>query len=139
METLSLPPGPKGLPFVGMAHHFMRDFVSYLATVRSHGDIVAVPFAGKRFIYIFDPDLVEQVLVKRRKHFDKGEMFNRVKVLFGEGLLTAEGEAWRTQRRRMAPAFQPKHFGPFADAIATATARSMDGMGEGGDRFYLGR
>jgi cytochrome P450 len=113
-----------------MAHYLLKDVFEYLALIQPYGDVVSVPFAGRRFIYLFHPDSVERVLVSHRKNYVKGAMFDRVRLVFGDGLVASEGELWKTQRRRMAPAFQRSHLAPFAQAIAEATCRSLDEITE---------
>jgi cytochrome P450 len=44
----------------------------------------------------------------------------------GNGLLTADGEAWRAQRRSLAPLFTPRRIAAFADAIAEATREGVE-------------
>ena len=114
--SLSTLPGPKGWPIVGMAPAFQRDAYAYAAEVASHGDLVRVPFPGTELVYVLHPDLVEQVLVRQAKTMVKGRFMSRLEIVLGEGLLLAEGDDWRTQRRRMAPAFT-------RDAVREMTAR----------------
>ena len=114
--SLSTLPGPKGWPIVGMAPAFQRDAYAYAAEVASHGDLVRVPFPGTDLVYVLHPDLVEQVLVRQAKTMVKGRFMSRLEIVLGEGLLLAEGDDWRTQRRRMAPAFT-------RDAVREMTAR----------------
>lgn len=129
--SLSALPGPTGWPLLGMAPAFQKDAYAYAAEVASHGDLVRVPFPGTQLVYVLHPDLVEQVLVKQAKRIVKGRFMSRLEIVLGEGLLLAEGEAWRTQRRRMAPAFtrdavreMTAQMGPVAEA---AVARWQDG------------
>lgn len=125
-ETLPTPPGPKGLPFIGMAHVFFRDLMEYLAEIPKHGDVVQVVLAGQKMIYLLKPEYVEHVLIKNRENYTKGKIFERTKLIFGEGLVVSEGELWKTQRKRMAPAFQPRHVDAFADPIAAATSQLFE-------------
>ena len=43
-----------------------------------------------------------------------------------DGLLTAEGETWRTARRALAPVFVPRHTRTFAPVMRTTTEARMD-------------
>ena len=123
---MSTIPGPKGLPLLGMAHHLLKDPFDYLDMIQPYGDVVAVPSAGQRFHYLFHPDPIERVLITNRKNYTKGALFDRVRLVFGDGLVASDGELWKKQRRRMAPAFTREHLAPFADAIATATTHALD-------------
>jgi cytochrome P450 len=48
---------------------------------------------------------VRHVLVDRSANFAKGIGIDRVAILLGNGLMTSEGESWRTQRRLVQPSF----------------------------------
>ena len=101
------PPGPKGLPFLGNLLEFGRDVLRYYAEwSREYGDIVALRLAGWPAVLINRPDYAEYVLVKNPQNFIKFPLFFRhVRAIFGQGLLTGEGEfgivnaGWRTSAR----------------------------------------
>lgn len=135
MAKKRIPPGPKGWPIVGMAPMFFKNVMEYIKVLPQHGDVVQVKLAGMTFIYILHPDGVEHVLVKARENYTKGKLFERSKLLFGEGLVASEGELWKKQRKRMAPAFQPKHVDSFRDAIAISSAESIDAYQDGGIKY----
>ena len=101
------PPGPKGLPFLGLALQVRRDPLGVLTRVaREHGDLVRFIVAGQERILLNDPDLIEQVLVVQHAKFHKSELTRRVTgPLLGQGLLISEGDFWRRQRRLAQPAF----------------------------------
>lgn len=57
--------------------------------------------------YPSDPALVEAILVRKHEDFAKSSIDNRLlNPILGNGILTAEGDAWRWQRRLAAPAFR---------------------------------
>jgi cytochrome P450 len=112
---------------LGMAPAFQRDPFAYAREVARHGDLVAVPFPGMQLVYVLRPDLLEQVLVRDARRYRKGRFMSRVEIVFGEGLLLAEGDAWRKQRLRMAPAFSSQAVREQAGAIGPmAVARLED-------------
>ncbi len=131
LDTL---PGPTGLPVLGMALDFQRDPFAYAQGVGRHGDLVAVPFPGITLVYVLAPELVEQVLVKEAKKVRKGSFFSRVDIVFGEGILLAEGAAWKKQRRRMAPAFTHTAVQEMAASIGPLTVQTLQSWGDGGER-----
>src|SRR5262249_18751752 len=52
------------------------------------------------------PAAIEHVLHDNLKNYRKPDMFNNaVRPLAGNGILTSEGDFWRSQRRLMQPAF----------------------------------
>ena len=64
------------------------------------------------------PAGIRHVLVDNAANYVKDELQRRVlKPGLGEGLLTAEGEAWRRTRRTLAPVFAPRAVEAFTGAM----------------------
>jgi cytochrome P450 len=58
-------------------------------------------------VFVMEPDFVRTVLVDEAAKFIKSEaMLRSLEPALGEGLLTADGERWRWQRRAAAPIFR---------------------------------
>jgi cytochrome P450 len=112
----NLPPGPKGLPFIGLAFQVRANPLGVLTRVaREHGDLVRFIVAGQERILLNDPDLIEQVLVVQQAKFHKSELTRRVTgPLLGQGLLISEGDFWRRQRRLAQPAFHRSRINEYA-------------------------
>ena len=72
-----------------------------------HGDAYrAFSPALDRDIWVLShPDHVRHVLVDHHNNFTKGIGIERVAILLGNGLMTSEGDEWRTQRRLVQPSF----------------------------------
>ena len=74
--------------------------------------------------YVCDPEILEEVLVRRAKDFAKTEINARVfGPILGEGLLSAEGDDWRWKRRLAAPTFSPAALAKLAPAFVTPFER----------------
>jgi cytochrome P450 len=121
-------PGPKGLPFLGNLLEFSRDVLRYYTEwTREYGDIVALRLGGWPAVLINRPDYAEYVLVKNPQNFIKFPFFFRhVRAIFGQGLLTSEGELWHRQRRLAAPAFHSQRLAGYGDATVRYTERMLD-------------
>lgn len=66
-------------------------------------------------LYACDPAMLKDIFLDKAEAFPKDWMFDRVtKPALGEGLLTAQGDHWRWQRRAAAPGFRP-------DSVAAMT------------------
>jgi cytochrome P450 len=113
-----LPPGPKGLPLVGMAFYLRRNPLEGLRQLaRDYGDIVRFEVMRQERILLNHPDWINQVLVLAHGKFHKSELTRRITArMLGQGLLISEGEFWRRQRRLAQPAF---HRGRITDYAAT--------------------
>lgn len=87
--------------------------------------IVVSRMLGRNTVFVCEPDLVQQVLVDDSESFIKAEPMRRaLEPALGQGILTAEGQRWRTQRRVASPVFRPAHVNTFIPAMIKA-ARDM--------------
>ena len=121
------PPGPKGLPLLGNMLEFRRDLLRYyLEWSRDYGDIVSLNLAGWPVVLLNNPDYAEYVLVRNHRNFIKFPLFFRkVRAIFGQGLLTSEGEFWHRQRRLAAPAFHAQRVAGYGDAMVRDAERML--------------
>jgi cytochrome P450 len=95
--------------------------------VRDFGDFVH--YRGLFSFYLVNhPALVKQVLQETNKSFDKNSViYNRFRNAFGNGLVVAEGDRWRRQRKFMQPLFGPiavkQFFGLMVDSVCQMSQR----------------
>ena len=74
------------------------------------------------------PDAVERVLLGNAANYVKPRVVKRlIAPIIGEGLLTADGELWRQQRRMGAPSFAPGAVAALTPLVAEAAERRMAG------------
>lgn len=70
------------------------------------------------FYVVADPEGVKRVLLDNVANYPKTEMERRFfSVIFGDGLISSEGDTWRAHRRTMAPAFAPPSVAAYAPAM----------------------
>ncbi len=81
-------------------------------------------------IVVSDPTMLRHVLVDNVQNYPKSGIARRVLAPAGaaDGLLTAEGEAWRQMRRTVAPIFAPRNVDLLAAAIRDRAARAAARM-----------
>ena len=78
-----------------------------------------------RYHLINDPDAIGRIFLDNAGNYAKPPLVRRIlSGLVGEGLLTAEGAAWREQRRLMAPAFTPGAVADFAPLFSSCAAQA---------------
>lgn len=83
--------------------------------------LVLARVAGRQSLYICDPPLIQEALVKNAANLDKGEIGRKVLgPVLGTGLLTAEGAHWRWQRQSVAAGFQHERLMGFLPAMIAA-------------------
>jgi unspecific monooxygenase len=72
-------------------------------------DIIQGRFFGRSSFILNTPDAIRHVLVDNYENYTRTPAGIRVlRPVLGEGLLIAEGRAWKHQRRTLAPAFTPR-------------------------------
>lgn len=130
--SLKVPPGPKGRLIVGNARELARDWMGFLTQCsRNYGDVVSFRFFNVPICLLSHPDDIEYVLVKNQTNFVKSRDYRVLVHVMGEGLLTAEGEAWREQRRLVQPAFRHENIVEYGKVMVESATRMMDGWEDG--------
>jgi cytochrome P450 len=82
---------------------------------------------------ISDPEGIKRVFLDNAANYPKpGLVRKMVAPALGDGLFSAEGPAWRDQRRLMAPSFTPSVLSSFTPIFAQAAARTADRWAMGG-------
>jgi unspecific monooxygenase len=72
-------------------------------------DIIQGRFFGHSSFILNTPDAIRHVLVDNYENYTRTPAGIRVlRPMLGEGLLIAEGRAWKHQRRTLSPAFTPR-------------------------------
>ena len=75
-------------------------------------DIVQGRFVGRSSFILNTPDAIKHVLVDNYENYTRTPAGIRVlRPILGNGVLIAEGRAWKHQRRTLAPAFTPRAVG----------------------------
>ncbi|GGT13419.1 MULTISPECIES: cytochrome P450 [Streptomyces] len=98
---------PGIFPFFGHAIALLSRPLDFLESLPARGDVVEVRLGPRRAWMVCHPDLVHQVL-KDPRTFDKGgPLYDRLRGLMGDGLVTCPHDDHRRQRRLLQPAFTP--------------------------------
>ena len=85
-------------------------------------DIVRGRFFGRSSFILNEPDAIRHVLVDNYENYTRTPASIRVlRPMLGEGLLIAEGRAWKHQRRTLAPAFTPRAVTTLVPHMVAAT------------------
>ena len=91
---------------------------------REYGDVIHYRFLRFPMYILVQPQDIERVLLGNPADFVKGMTARANPELFGNGLLTSEGEFWRRQRRLANPAFHRESILRYA-AITLEEAASL--------------
>ena len=118
------------LPLVGHALAMSQDPLALLLRLqREHGDVAPLRLVSLRGSLVSHPDLIDQVLRLKAKHYTRATRVYEVMARFlGRGILTSEGEHWRKHRRIVQPAFHKQRLQSFASAMVRIGARHLDAL-----------
>lgn len=119
-----LAPGPRPIPVLGNLLHFRRGglLLTFLRDWRRHGDIVAYRFGPAHAVAFAHPEPLRHVYIKNRGNYIKGVGVESLRWLTGQGLFTADGTLWQSQRRMMQPHFTVQATRNYAAAMLAAIA-----------------
>jgi cytochrome P450 len=128
MSTVpSLPPGPKGLPFIGNYFDFQWQPLHFSRELqRNYGAVATVYFGKSLVLFVFRPEHIRYFLIENSRNFIKQTATGNtgVKLFLGDGLLTIDGDMHRQQRKLVQPAFHKHSVNKSADII-TQFAQEM--------------
>jgi cytochrome P450 len=78
------------------------------------------------FVLLNDPDLIRYVLIDNAANYPKDDLqLEKLQPAVGRGLLTADGEGWRLQRRTVAPLFRPDAVAAYLVPMAASVAEML--------------
>ena len=82
---------------------------------------------AREIVYVMDPGMIHDVLVEEADQVVKAApMLRALGPALGTGLLTADGEEWRRQRRASAPTFRHDRIVSFLPAMLKAATAARD-------------
>jgi cytochrome P450 len=126
VNAVKEPPIVKGLPIIGNAHQFLAargiPIDLMLQAHKDYGDLVQFKM-GRQSIYLAaNPELSHEILVKRVSEFHKAAWRNNkasgLGRFLGQGILTAQYEEWRPQRKLIQPLMHSQTINNYAEAMA---------------------
>lgn len=120
------PPGPKPHFLIGnMPLASPAPLETFQRWAAEYGDIFHYRALWIQVYFLNRPDLIEHVLVKNPQNFLKDHVVRNSRWLLGQGLLTAEGDYWKRQRRLIQPAFSRERIASYAQFMTQATQQML--------------
>ncbi|MFB9266195.1 cytochrome P450 [Bradyrhizobium erythrophlei] len=103
------PRAPDSMTAFGRMRAMRKSPIETWAQRAYEEDILQGRFFGRSSFILNTPDAIRHVLVDNYENYTRTPAGIRVlRPMLGEGLLIAEGRAWKHQRRTLAPAFTPR-------------------------------
>ena len=127
-----LPPGPGTKDSTANLLAIRRDPLKFLSKLHEkYGDVVYFKLGPQDSCLVASPELIKGVLVDNDWNFLKGRGLQRAKKLLGNGLLTAEGNFHRRQRRLAQPAFHKQRIAGYAETMVQYTLDTRERWRDG--------
>ncbi len=141
MQQATAPTVP-GLPLFGHAATFVSANgipVEFLQRAqREQGDLVHFKVMNQSFYLVADPDLVREMLLERVTEFLKPEAIavkpHGLSRFLGHGILTADYEEWRPQRKLLQPLMHTARIAQYADTMGSMGERLLTRWQDGAVR-----
>src|SRR5215813_6942569 len=113
------PPGPRGVPFLGMLPAVRRDPTGvFVNAAREFGEVVYLKIGPRRGYLITNPADIRHVLQDNARNYHKSPLYEKLRMTLGNGLLTSEDDFWLRQRRIAQPAFHRQRMAAIAGVMA---------------------
>lgn len=88
---------------------------NFLLAQRAHGDFLRLRLGRSVMYLVSDPDVIKYVVQDTHSNQIKAGGLQKAKGFLGNGLLVANGEVWRTNRKLAQPAFNSKALERFSE------------------------
>jgi cytochrome P450 len=129
------PPGPNdGLKRWSLGPLNSNPLEYFTKLAHDYGDVAGIRVLNFGTIFINHPDTIGEVLVSNSRKYSKGRVLRANRHVFGEGLLTSEGDFWLRQRRLAQPAFHRPRIASYASTMVEYTRRMLESWKGGEER-----
>jgi cytochrome P450 len=128
-----VPTAPARWPLLGHSWPLLNAPRDFLLSLEKVGGLVRVYIGRMPMVIITDPELTRQVLHDSAT-FDKGgSLYDKLRELTGDGLLTSQSEPHKRQRRLVQPAFKKSSIRDYSAAMAGLAEQTLRGWEDGAE------
>ncbi len=122
-----VPPGPRGMPILGMLPAVRRDPTGvFMRAALRFGDVAYFKIGPRQGYLITNPSDIRHVLQDNARNYHKSPLYQKLRMSIGNGLLTSEDDFWLRQRRIAQPAFHRQRVSALAGVMAQAARETAD-------------
>jgi cytochrome P450 len=137
--TAFIPPRPEPpaapLPFFAYLRALRCNVLRIWPEAAYEQDMVRRSLLGRPELLVNHPDVIRHVLIDNAENYQRTRATMRIlRPITGDGLLLATGEAWRHQRRTIAPALAPRMLPMLTRHMAQVATETIAQLQAQGDR-----
>ena len=121
-------PGPPGLPLIGNLHQIKPEKFHLILEqwAAQYGAAYKIQLMGRRIVVTTDPKWTDQILKARPETFRRDSKLASITAEMGsEGVFSAEGQAWRAQRKLSVAALAQRNLRNLYPAIEKVSTRLL--------------
>lgn len=137
VDPSELPPGPPELPFVGQSLRYIRDPIRLMMEAARYGDLVTLSTKPALVYLVNHPDLIRDLVITNSRNIDRGPNTEVMKLLCGNGLITAIGPDHLRQRRLIQSSLHRDRVERYAQTMQEYAVSHQEGWHDG-QRIDLG-
>lgn len=143
-QTLPLPPRTTGFPIIGSIPTLLRKQTEFLFdSWRKLGDVYELDLGVISIVLLNHPDYAQYILRDNPRNYAKGgDLWENVREIIGDGLITSEGEYWRRQRHMIQPHFHRQHLAGLTTLMVEAIRDSLadwEASAQSGEPFNIAK
>lgn len=120
-------PGPH---YLNPLRHFQssrREGLAYPARLlREYGPIVEIKMYPRSWFLINSPQAFRHIFVDNAQNYTKGKLFERLKLIGGNGLFFSDGDFWMHNRRIIGPYFKRGNMKYYVDAVVASGHKGVE-------------
>ena len=122
----SPPRAPEGMGTLARLAAMRESAIATWGQRAYEDDVIQGRFFWRSSFILNTPDAIRHVLVDNYENYERTPASFRVlRPMLGEGVLIAEGRAWKHQRRTLAPAFTPRAVSLLVPHMIAATDETI--------------
>ncbi|NEA30614.1 cytochrome P450 [Streptomyces sp. SID13031] len=122
---------PGALPLIGHGLAMRREALDFIAGAREHGEVVELRLGPKPAYLVTSPAGVRDLLVNHSQVTANGVLFEKLKILGGDGIGSIYGPPHRRRRRLLTPLFSQQQAAGYGEVAAAVTAEKADSWSDG--------
>ncbi len=120
MSTKTKAPGP-GHPLRSLKNYQSDPAQMLLDLTDEYGPIVRMRLGPYLVHLVSGPAEVRHILLENDSNYERGKFYENFKLFFGDGLLTTDGDLWKSHRAVMQPMFMKRIVRTTAEGVIDQT------------------